>query len=168
MSSILQETALNDYYLREMNCLAFPTGLIGFRWKPNPHPQRSGNVIIRKDSSFRVISNFRASGGWCSCNLSAIVCVTFDRNGRTVSINCLLDTESARTYLFGEVLLSLCCSFSLDCDQKLSTLRGECERRFKKLIWASVMCGPSRVWCMNHLICRFEYPIWIPQGQLLP
>lgn len=50
-------------------------------------------------------------------------------------------------YLSREVLLPLCCleSFSLDCDLRLSTLLGECEKWFKEVNLETDL-GTGHVW----------------------
>ena len=56
--------------------------------------------------------------------------VTFGKNDNLVSANCLLDTGSGRTYLSGKVLepLGPLESIGLDCELKLTTILGDCDR----------------------------------------
>ncbi|CAE1285229.1 unnamed protein product [Acanthosepion pharaonis] len=55
-----------------------------------------------KDSSFRVDSASRTYSG-SSTNLPPVLCVSFGRNCESVSVMCLLDTGSWRTYLSSEI-----------------------------------------------------------------
>lgn len=84
--------------------------------------------------------------------LTTIICVVFGRERRTVSVNCLLNTSSGRTYLSGDVAQSLALinSVGLDCYLRLTTLLGsvtkDLGRWFWTLIWDLVLLSTLLSW----------------------
>ena len=94
----------------------------------NP-PQRPRSTFARRDSSFQIAGDLGPS-----LNIPPILRVTF-RSSLNITVNCLIDTGSSRTFLSGKVLRHLECidSHGLDCNLRLSTILGECEKRFREV-----------------------------------
>ena len=98
-------------------------------------PTRPRTSTARRDSSLQVNSACRTHGGNFS-SLPPVLCVTFGKDNNLVSANCLLDTGSGQTYLSGKVLerLGPLESIELDCELKLTTILGDCDRHFREVM----------------------------------
>lgn len=88
---------------------------------------KSGGTSTQQNTCFQVVLDFQDT---------PTICVTFGWEGRTVSVNCLLDTGSGWIYLSEDVLQSLgpIDSVRLNCYLRLTTLVGECDQRFKEVV----------------------------------
>ncbi|CAE1165830.1 unnamed protein product [Acanthosepion pharaonis] len=86
-------------------------------------------------SSFHVDSNNLTSAGY-SRSLPPILLVTFFNGEKMVSVNCLLDTGSGRSYLSADVLRDLGSveTVGVSCRLRLFTLLGECDRNFTEVV----------------------------------
>ena len=86
-------------------------------------------------SSFHVVANNSTSTGY-SRTWPPILSVTFSCREKTVSVNCLLDTGSGRSYLSADVLWGLCSieTIGVNFQLKQSTFLGECHRGFTEVV----------------------------------
>ncbi|CAE1269627.1 unnamed protein product [Acanthosepion pharaonis] len=86
-------------------------------------------------SSFHVDSNILTSAGY-SRSLPPSYWSLFSMEKKMVSVNCLLDTGSGRSYLSADVLRDLGSveTVGVSCRLRLFTLLGECDRNFTEVV----------------------------------
>lgn len=107
-----------------------PVRSSGGRAPSEPEPSSS-----KRDLSFHVNSACHSQSSGSSI-LPPVLCVTFRKNNKQVTVNCLLNTGSCRTYLSSERLKPLGRSATIgrDCEINLATILGECSRKFTEVV----------------------------------
>ena len=88
----------------------------------------------KSTSSFHIGAGPQTLPGY-SRSLPPILFVTFIRRKKSVTVNCLLDTRSGRSYLSAEMLRGLGSieTIGMNCQVRLSTLLGKCDQTFKEV-----------------------------------
>lgn len=120
-----------------------------------PPPTVTGRCATRKPNQWTsATSSFGAdviaadSAGY-SRSLPPILSVTFSYGASEVSVNCLLDTGSGRTYLSSRILGYLCPEepVGAQCQLKLSTFLGECLQQFTEIVLETDLGAGDTVRC---------------------